>query len=81
MKNPNLKSKEDLKLEFAELSESEKNIIKHLIGELTLFHKTKKHITLQGLSTLEGFMDTLSVFTRTYSKRVITLLKEGNKLD
>lgn len=81
MKNPNLKSKEALALEFAELSEPERNVIKGLVAGLSSFHKNKKHITLEGLSTLEGFVDTLSIFTRSYSKRVLTLLKQGNKLD
>jgi len=35
---------------------------------------------LDNLDTLNGYLDTLHIFVKSYSKRVITLLKQGNKL-
>ena len=81
MKNPNLKSKEDLEKEWAALSESERNIIKHLSVSLQKFYKDKKHVTIPNLETLIGVQETLSIFIKNYNKRVITLLKQGNQLD
>ena len=43
-------------------------------------NKKKKHISLENLDTLNGYLDTLTIFIKSYSKRVITLLKQGNKL-
>lgn len=80
MKNPDYKSKEQLEKQWAELSEPERNIIKKLGVELQLFYKNKKHVSLDNLDTLNGYMDTLTIFIKSYSKRVITLLKQGNKL-
>ncbi|HHZ81961.1 MAG TPA: hypothetical protein EYN64_04475 [Flavobacteriales bacterium] len=80
MKNPDYKSKEQLEKEWAELSEPERNIIKQLSVDLLRFHKKKKHISLENLDTLNGYLDTLTIFIKSYSKRVITLLKQGNKL-
>jgi len=80
MKNPDYKSKEQLEKEWAELSETERNVIKQLGLDITRFHKTKKHVSLKNLDTLNGYLDTLTIFVKSYSKRVITLLKQGNKL-
>jgi len=80
MKNPDYKSKEQLEKEWAELSEPERNVIKKLGLDLQLFYKKKKHVSLENLDTLNGYLDTLHIFVKSYSKRVITLLKQGNKL-
>ena len=80
MKNPDYKSKEQLEKQWAELSEPERNIIKQLSVDLLRFHKKKKHVSLENLDTLNGYLDTLTIFIKSYSKRVITLLKQGNKL-
>jgi hypothetical protein len=80
MKNPDYKSKEQLEKQWAELSEPERNIIKQLSVDLLRFHKKKKHVSLDNLDTLNGYLDTLTIFIKSYSKRVITLLKQGNKL-
>jgi len=80
MKNPDYKSKEQLEKEWAELSETERNVIKQLGLDITRFHKTKKHVSLKNLDTLNGYLDTLTIFVKSYSKRVINLLKQGNKL-
>jgi hypothetical protein len=80
MKNPDYKSKEQLEKQWAELSEPERNVIKKLGAELQLFYKNKKHVSLDNLDTLNGYLDTLHIFVKSYSKRVITLLKQGNKL-
>jgi hypothetical protein len=81
MKNPNLKSKEDLAIEWAELSEPERLIIKQLSVDLLKFYKTKKHIAISNLDTLIGIQDTLSIFLKNYNKRVISLIKQGNQID
>ena len=81
MKNPNLKSKEDLAKEWAELSEPERLIIKQLSVDLLKFYKTKKHISITNLDTLIGIQDTLSIFLKNYNKRVISLIKQGNQID
>jgi len=80
MKNPDYKSKEQLEKEWAELSEPERNVVKQLGLDITRFHKTKKHVSLENLDTLNGYLDTLTIFVKSYSKRVIALLKQGNKL-
>ena len=80
MKNPDYKSKEQLDKEWAELSETERNVIKQLGLDISRFHKTKKHISLENLDILNGYLDTLTIFIKSYNKRVITLLKQGNKL-
>jgi len=80
MKNPDYKSKEQLEKEWAELSEPERNVIKQLGLDVSRFYKNKKHISLDNLNTLNGYLDTLHIFVKSYSKRVITLLKQGNKL-
>ena len=80
MKNPDYKSKEQLDKEWAEISETERNVIKQLGTSILNFHKKKKHVSLENLDTLNGYLDTLSIFVKGYSKRVITLLKQGNKL-
>jgi len=80
MKNPNYKSKEQLEKEWAELSEPERNVIKQLGLDIARFYKLKKHVSLDNLDTLNGYLDTLTIFVKGYSKRVITLLKQGNKL-
>jgi hypothetical protein len=80
MKNPDYKSKEQLEKQWAELSEPERNIIKQLSVDLLRFHKKNKHVSLDNLDTLNGYLDTLTIFIKSYSKRVITLLKQGNKL-
>ncbi len=80
MKNPDYKSKEQLDKEWAELSEPERNVVKQLGTDITNFYKNKKHISLDNLDTLNGYLDTLTIFVKGYSKRVITLLKQGNKL-
>jgi hypothetical protein len=80
MKNPDYKSKEELDKQWAELSEPERNVIKQLGTDILSFHKKKKHISLENLDSLNGYLDTLTIFVKSYSKRVITLLKQGNKL-
>ena len=80
MKNPDYKSKEQLEKEWAELSEPERNVVKQLGTDLLRFHKTKKHVSIENLDTLTGYLDTLTIFVKGYSKRVISLLKQGNKL-
>ena len=80
MKNPDFKSKEQLEKAWAELSEPERNVIKQLGKDFLSFHKNRKHISLESLDTLQGHLDTLTIFLKSYSKRVITLLKQGNKL-
>jgi len=80
MKNPDYKSKEQLEKQWAELSEPERNVVKQLSVDLLRFHKTKKHVSLENLDTLNGYLDTLTIFIKSYNKRVITLLKQGNKL-
>ena len=81
MKNPDLKSKEQLEKEWAELSDPDRNIIKQLGADLTRFHKNKKHITITNMDNLNGLLDTLTIFIKNYNKRIITLLKQGNKID
>ena len=81
MKNPNYKSKEQLEKEWAELSEPERNTIKQLSVDLLKFHKDKKHISISNLDTLIGIQDTISIFIKGYSKRVISLIKQGNQID
>tara|TARA_Y100000310_G_C20247663_1_gene607593 strand:+ start:390 stop:635 length:246 start_codon:yes stop_codon:yes gene_type:complete len=81
MKNPNLKSKEQLEKEWAELSEPDRNIIKQLGADLARFHKNKKYITITNMDNLNGLLDTLTLFIKNYNKRIITLLKQGNKID
>jgi hypothetical protein len=81
MNNPNYKSKEQLEKEWAELSEPERVTIKQLSTDLQKFYKDKKHISIANLDTLIGFQDTLNIFIKNYSKRVISLLKQGNQLD
>ena len=80
MKNPDYKSKEQLEKEWAELSESERNVVKQLGVDISRFYNKKKHISLENLDTLNGYLDTLTIFVKGYNKRVITLLKQGNKL-
>ena len=80
MKNPEYKSKEQLEKEWAELSEPERNVVKQLGTDILRFHKKKKHISLENLDNLNGYLDTLTIFIKSYNKRVITLLKQGNKL-
>ena len=80
MKNPDYKSKEELDKQWAELSEPERNIVKQLGTDILRFHKKKKHLSLENLDTLNGYLDTLTIFVKSYNKRVITLLKQGNKL-
>ena len=80
MKNPDYKSKEQLDKEWAELSEPERNVVKQLGTDILSFYKKKKHISLENLDSLNGYLDTLTIFVKSYSKRVITLLKQGNKL-
>lgn len=75
------KSKEQLEKEWAELSEPDRNIIKGLYSELEKFYKTKKHISIENLNTLNGILDTLYLFIQNYNKRIITLLKQGNQVD
>lgn len=81
MNNPNYKSKEQLEKEWAELSEPERVTIKQLATDLQKFYKDKKHVSISNLDTLIGFQDTLTIFIKNYSKRVISLLKQGNQLD
>ena len=76
MKNPDYKSKEQLDKEWAELSEPERNVIKQLGTDITNFYKKKKHISLENLDILNGYLDTLTIFVKSYNKRVITLLKQ-----
>ena len=80
MKNSDYKSKEQLEKQWAELSEPERNVVKQLGTDILNFYKKKKHISLDNLDTLNGYLDTLTIFVKGYSKRVITLLKQGNKL-
>ena len=80
MKNPDYKSKEQLEKEWAELSEPERNVVRQLGTDILRFHKKKKHISLENLDNLNGYLDTLTIFVKSYNKRVITLLKQGNKL-
>ena len=80
MKNPDYKSKEQLEKEWAELSEPERNVVKQLGTDILSFYKNRKHISLENLDALNGYLDTLTIFVKSYSKRVITLLKQGNKL-
>ena len=80
MKNPDYKSKEQLEKEWAELSEPERNVVKQLGTDILNFHKKKKHVSLENLDALNGYLDTLTIFVKSYRKRVITLLKQGNKL-
>jgi len=80
MKNPDYKSKEQLEKEWAELSETERNVVKQLGTDISIFYKNKKFISLANLDTLNGHLDTLTIFVKSYNKRVITLLKQGNKL-
>lgn len=75
------KSKEQLEKEWAELSEPDRNVIKELSAELDRFYRTKKHISIDNLNTLNGIVDTLHLFIQNYNKRVITLLKQGNQID
>ena len=79
--NPNYKSKEQLEKEWAELSEPERNTIKQISADLLKFYKDKKHVSISNLDTLIGVHDTLSIFIKTYTKRVISLIKQGNQID
>ena len=75
------KSKEQLDREWAELSETDRNVVKQLSSDLDKFYKNRKHISIESLSTLNGILDTLHLFVQNYNKRVITLLKQGNQID
>ena len=75
-----MKTPEEIKEIKSKLNTSEISDINWLHAELETFLNTDE-VSAQGLITLENMINTLNNFRRTYTPRVINLMKSGHIID
>jgi hypothetical protein len=75
-----MKTPEEIKEIKSKLNTSEISDINWLHAELESFLDTDE-VSAQGLITLENMINTLNNFRRTYTQRVISLMKSGHIVD
>ena len=75
-----MKTPEEIKEIKSKFNSSEISDIKWLYSELETFIKTDE-VSMQGLTTLENMINTLNNFRRTYTQRVVRLMKSGHIID
>tara|TARA_R110002051_G_C8736129_1_gene498457 strand:+ start:2116 stop:2343 length:228 start_codon:yes stop_codon:yes gene_type:complete len=75
-----MKTPEEIKEIKSKFNTSEISDINWLSSELETFIKTDE-VSMQGLTTLENMINTLNNFRRTYTQRVVRLMKSGHIVD
>tara|TARA_R110002074_G_scaffold19670_1_gene62440 strand:+ start:2964 stop:3191 length:228 start_codon:yes stop_codon:yes gene_type:complete len=75
-----MKTPEEIKEIKSKLNTSEISDINWLHAELETFLSTDE-VSIQGVTTLENMINTLNNFRRTYTQRVIRLMKSGHIVD
>ena len=75
-----MKTPEEIKEIKSKFNTSEISDINWLSSELETFIKTDE-VSMQGLTTLENMINTLNNFRRTYTQRVVRLMKSGHMVD
>jgi uncharacterized protein YacL (UPF0231 family) len=75
-----MKTPEEIKEIKSKLNTSESSDLTWLNTELQTFLNTDE-VSVQGLTTLENMINTLNNFRRTYTQRVIRLMKSGHIVD
>jgi hypothetical protein len=75
-----MKTPDEIKEAKSKLNTSEFSDLNWLAAELENFIKSDE-VSVQGLQTLENMMNTLNNFKRTYTQRIIRLLKSAHMVD
>ncbi len=75
-----MKNKDELRQSQGKLTPLEIENTKGMMGELEKFLENGD-VNEMGLILLENIQDTFSTLRRTYTNRVISLLKQGHMLD
>ena len=75
-----MKNKDELRQSQGKLTPMEVENTKGIVAELEKFLENED-VNEMGLTILENIQDTFSVLRRTYTNRVISLLKQGHMLD
>jgi len=75
-----MKTPDEIKESKSKFNTSEIGDLSWLAAELETFIKTDE-VSVQGLQTLENMTNTLSNFKRTYTQRIIRLLKSAHIVD
>jgi len=75
-----MKTPGEIKEIKSKLNTSEISDLNWLNTELETFLNTDE-VSVQGLTTLENMINTLNNFRRTYTQRVIRLMKSGHIVD
>ena len=75
-----MKTPDEIKESKSKFNTSEIGDLNWLAAELETFIKTDE-VSVQGLQTLENMTNTLNNFKRTYTQRIIRLLKSAHMVD
>jgi hypothetical protein len=75
-----MKTPDEIKESKSKFNTSEIGDLSWLAAELETFIKTDE-VSVQGLQTLENMTNTLNNFKRTYTQRIIRLLKSAHIVD
>ena len=75
-----MKDKRDIEEKLGILNVSEINGLEGMIDELSSF-VDKNEVTEEGVVSLENILGSFANFKRTYTQRLIRLLKQGHMLD
>jgi hypothetical protein len=75
-----MKTPDEIKESKSKFNTSEIGDLNWLAAELETFIKTDE-VSVQGLQTLENMTNTLNNFKRTYTQRIIRLLKSAHIVD
>tara|TARA_Y100001937_G_scaffold119714_1_gene175876 strand:- start:50 stop:277 length:228 start_codon:yes stop_codon:yes gene_type:complete len=75
-----MKTPQEIKEAKSKFNTSEISDLNWLAAELETFLKTDQ-VSLQGLQSLENMISSLNNFRRTYTQRVVRLLKSAHIVD